>query len=50
LADFHRPPDNSGRYLRLGQPATELSGGEARVELPTELERSQRGRDLHVLD
>ncbi|GAB1595392.1 excinuclease ABC subunit UvrA [Lysobacter claricitrinus] len=38
-------------YLRLGQPATELSGGEAqRIKLVTELQRSQRGRGLYVLD
>ncbi len=38
-------------YLRLGQPATELSGGEAqRVKLATELQRSQKGDALYVLD
>jgi excinuclease ABC subunit A len=38
-------------YLRLGQAATELSGGEAqRIKLATELQRAERGASLYVLD
>ncbi len=38
-------------YLRLGQPATELSGGEAqRIKIATELQRARRGHSLYLLD
>jgi excinuclease ABC subunit A len=54
-AAVHRPLDLLREvglgYLRLGQPATELSGGEAqRIKLASELQRASRGATLYVLD
>jgi len=38
-------------YIRLGQPSTELSGGEAqRIKLAAELSRRSTGRTIYVLD
>lgn len=38
-------------YIRLGQAATELPGGEAqRIKLATELQRMSRGNTLYILD
>ena len=61
-AEFFRPIERIARhlralasvglgYLRLGQPATTLSGGEAqRVKLAAELQRRSTGQTIYVLD
>jgi len=48
---LHTLQDVGLGYIRLGQPATQLSGGEAqRVKLSTELSRRDTGRTIYILD
>jgi excinuclease ABC subunit A len=48
---LHTLKDVGLGYIRLGQPATQLSGGEAqRVKLSTELSRRDTGRTVYILD
>ncbi len=48
---MHTLQDVGLGYIRLGQPATQLSGGEAqRVKLSTELSRRDTGRTVYILD